>query len=210
MEAILKTQKAMTSFEVAMNRILLQKTFIESFKDFNYEEVMRLSPKFSSKTFFSYNEELDEILSTATISFLTEKGLLPSEFYFDFKIPSEIRKEGLVELGKLAKKLHSPLKPEHQKLPYISLLLAIKEYSKQHGITGWVASVHSSLLKDIQKIGIPVQILADKVMVENSITKAMGNYIKDVKFIYATMEDSFRALDNYQFLIDNGIITIEI
>lgn len=210
MEAILKTQLVVTDFEAVLNRNLLQKTFIESFTDFNYKEVVRLSPKFSSKTFFSYNEELNEILSTATISFLTEKGLLPSEFYFDFKIPAEIRKEGLIELGKLAKKLHSPLKTEHQKLPYISLLLAIKEYSKLHGITGWVASVHSSLLKDIQKIGIPVQIIAEKVMVENNITKAMGNYIKDVKFIYATMEDSFKALDNYQFLIDNGTIRIEI
>ena len=207
---VLITERAKTKFEAMASKTLLHNTFNEAFEGFNYEKVAKLSPVFDSKTFFCFGETIADILSTATISFPTAEGLFPSEYFFGFKVPETIRNQNLIELGKLARRGHEKLSKEEERLTYISLLLAIKAYSQKNNIDGFVASVHSRLLEDIKRIGIPVTILETEVKVINDITLAMGSYTEDVRFIYAAMPDAYVALEKFNPYLENGTISIDV
>ena len=64
-----------------------------------------------------------------------------------------------MEMGRLVK-TDDPKHKEYDRYIYISLLLAVKAFSQAMGISRWVASVHNSLLANIQNLGIPVEIIA--------------------------------------------------
>jgi hypothetical protein len=204
------TQIANSKFEKASSITLLHDIFYLIFNQFNYREVLKIAPNFLTKIFFCFEESIGAMLATGSLVYPNAEGSFPSEYYFGFKVPEELKNQKMVELGKLAK--WSKLIPEgYEKVPYLSILLAIKEYSKIHNIEAWVGTVHPKLLDDIQnEIGIPVTILANKVPVHNEITDLMGDYPNEVFFIYATMKDSFEALEKFEYLIKKGIITIEI
>lgn len=186
---------------------LIQRIYKDAF-DFDYDAVVRLSPDFKKIPFIAYSESKFDIIGTATLS-LETNGYFPSEYYFGYRIPPELRCQKLVEIGRLAKEKTVSLTPEEEKLTLLSLLLAIKEYSMANQVDGWVATVHSKLLNEIKQIGINVKVLAHNGAIETAITKAMGSYPNDIHFIYATMEDSYRNLEKFQYLLLNGTISIE-
>ncbi|UTA66956.1 hypothetical protein [Emticicia sp. 21SJ11W-3] len=182
----------------------------KKYHKFDYKAVSRLSPPFEKIVFNAYCDETDEIIGTITLTRPDEKKIFPSNFYFGFKTPSYVDLATTLEMGRLVKSD----KPEHKNNDayiYISLLLAVKAYSQLKGITRWVASVHNNLLQNILNLGIPVEIIAtEPLRMESSIREGMGNYPNNVNFITATMADSFKALEKFQYLIDDGKITIEI
>lgn len=203
------TKEISIDMDYFLSNTLLKDVFMRTYK-FNYEKVGALSPLFEKIVFNAYSDKPESIIGTISLSRPNEKKMFPSNFYFGFKTPSYIDLATTVEMGRLVKS-DKPEFKEYDKLIYLSLLLAVKFYSQSNGITHWVAAVHDTLLDSIQKLGIQVQIIATKPLrMKKEIREAMGTYPKNVIFITATMEDSFRALEKFQYLIDNGSITIEL
>lgn len=205
MGLIIKTAKSQEQKKIL--NALIQRIYKKAF-NFNYKKVAKLSPDFKKVSFIAYSEEKFDIIGTATLSLETE-GLFPSEYYFGYQIPSDLKKQKLVEIGRLAKENAIQLTKTEEELTLLSLLLAIKEYSICNQVEGWVATVHSKLLREIQQIGINVKVLAHNGAIKSPITAAMGQYTNDIHFIYATMDDSYRNLQKFQYLILNGTISIE-
>ena len=204
----LTIKKVNTPKEKRKSNSLLQKVFKKMF-GFDYKTVAKLSPEFKKVPFIAYSEEIMDIIATATVSFETN-GYFPSEWYFGYRIPLELRRQNLLEIGRLAKMKTVNVTPQEEGLALLALLLAIKEYSINNNIDAWVATVHTKLLNEIRSLGINVKVLAENGAVESEITKAMGIYTKDISLIYATMPDSYAALEKFAYLLANGTITIDI
>lgn len=192
----------------------LKEIFKESF-NFDYEKVSSTMPSFDKVVFYAVDEE-DNLLSTATLSYTNSENRFCSEVLFDFKTPSKYKNQRLVELGRFAKKQDLSSDRNFKKLPFLALLLAIKEYSQKHNIDAWVGSVYTSFFKGIEAIGIPLTELSygvntnDEKILQRIIY--MGDYVgdkNDVHFVYSEMEDAYKALAKFDFLLISGIIKIE-
>jgi hypothetical protein len=193
----------------------LHNTFKKAF-GFDYEKVAATMPPFEKVVFYTVDEE-DNMLSTATLSYPNIEGKYCSEVLLDFKTPDEYKNQRLVELGRFAKNQELNGDEKFRKLPFLGLLLGIKAYAQKHQIDGWIGSVYSGFFNGIESIGIPLTELACGVHPEDEKTLHriiyMGDYLKDendIHFVYSKMEDAYRALDKFDYLLINGIIELEI
>ncbi len=188
---------------------LVEYIFMKYF-NFNYQKVSALSPQFNKVVFNTYRTDTHEILGTIALTWPNAQMMFPSNFYFGFITPDFVDMSTTMEMGRLVK-TDDPKHKEYDRYIYISLLLAVKAFSQAMGISRWVASVHNSLLANIQNLGIPVEIIAPAPLkMDPAIRESMGTYPNNTNFITATMEDSFRALEKFQHLINHGIIKVEI
>lgn len=203
---MVNVRETQTKEELRHADALVNQIFFEDF-NFDYKKVASIAPKFNRQTFIAFSEDAMDILGTITLSDNTTTLQYPSEFYFGFKVPEKYQKDRILEMGKLVTR-KEPAFSKYEKYTYLALLLMVKEYSKTHGIDRWIASVHTPLLKNIQGLGIPVEILDTKVKNKGEMIEAMGRYTFDVNFITASMKDSFIALEKFKHLVDSKTIEI--
>ncbi len=201
---LLVTQ-AQTAASIQISNILVEDIFKRKF-NFNYPAVSAKSPDFNKFIINAHSVRTGELIGTITLSTPSESGLYPSEYYFGFKIPSSLSNQYIIEMGRLVKTDN----PKYDPIVYLSLLLAVKEYSKARNVERWIASAHTSLLESIRNLGIEVDVLDTNAKPRPDLHDDFGSYTQDASFITATMKSSFEALEKFEYLIQNKIISIEI
>lgn len=206
MELLVRAAK--TSEAIHISDTLVEDIFRRKF-NFNYKNISTRSPAFNKFIINAYSSDLQELIGTITLSTPAQINLYPSEYYFGFKIPSYLGKENIIEMGRLVK-TDNPVLKKYDSITYLSLLLAVKEYSKIRKVDRWIASAHTSLLEGIRNLGIEVDVLDTIAKPNPDLLDDFGSYIQDTSFITASMKSSFEALEKFHYLIQSKVISIEL